>query len=137
MKYQDVVLVGKTSPSVAPREPAPRSVTYEVVIALACHVIGPVEPTVWKLIASFLPAMAVLSSAALCPSPFDVPQFHRVTPHAFSGLQSKPRRTTVEGNGLVRSRHYFRTGLLYTAKAPSSVIGWLRKQVRKVNADEP
>ena len=125
MKYQDVVLVGKTSPSVAPTEPAPRSVTYEVVIALACHVIGPVEPTVWKLTASFLPAMAVLSSAALCPSPFTYRNFteslHTLCPGCRVSLVAPPLKVTGWFVVATISAPVF----CIPTKAPSRVIGRL------------
>src|SRR5258708_4781328 len=56
-KYHDVVLKGNSDSSVnRPCEPAPGAVKYDVVSALACHVIGPLSPTTWKLTASFRPA---------------------------------------------------------------------------------
>src|SRR5689334_4018225 len=44
-KYHDAVLYGNgASLSSLPAEPAPGGVTYEVVNAFACHVIGPLSP---------------------------------------------------------------------------------------------
>jgi len=45
-KYQDVDDKGNAdSFSSLPRAPAPGAVRYDVVRALACHVIGPLSPT--------------------------------------------------------------------------------------------
>src|ERR1700754_2922392 len=53
-KYQEVVEYGKPASSV--RTPLFDALIYEVVSALACHVIGPVSPTTWKLTARRRPA---------------------------------------------------------------------------------
>src|SRR5262245_10882826 len=58
-KYQEVVVNGNAaSDSSRPRAPAFGGVTYEVCSALACHVIGPLEPATWKLTASLRPSNA-------------------------------------------------------------------------------
>ncbi len=63
-KYQDVVVnANAASLSSAPWLPDRGAERYEVVSALACHVIGPVDPTAWKLTTSFRPASS--GSAAL------------------------------------------------------------------------
>src|ERR1700675_510333 len=55
-KYQEVDdIENADSLSSLPREPAPGAVRYEVVSALACHVIGPLSPTTWKLTESLRP----------------------------------------------------------------------------------
>ena len=44
-KYQDVVVNGNAdSSSSCPLAPAPGRLRYDVVSALACHVIGPLSP---------------------------------------------------------------------------------------------
>src|SRR5215203_5009655 len=56
-KYHDVVVKGNApSPSSAPWLPLPGPLTYDVCSALACHVIGPVDPAAWKLTASLRPS---------------------------------------------------------------------------------
>src|SRR5215471_15754003 len=60
-KNHDAVAYGNAaSSSTAPLAPASGAVMKEVVSALACHVIGPLSPTTWKLTASLRPS----SSAA-------------------------------------------------------------------------
>ena len=55
-KYQDADDIGNAdSPSSPPCAPASGAVMYDVVSALACHVIGPLSPTTWKLTASLRP----------------------------------------------------------------------------------
>src|SRR3954447_6966147 len=55
-KYHDVVEKGNApSPSSPPRGPASGALTYELVRALACQVIGPLSPATWKLTASLRP----------------------------------------------------------------------------------
>src|SRR5258708_6898104 len=60
-KYQDTVLNGNAdSSSIWPLLPAPGGVTYDVVRDFACHVIGPLSPTTWKLTASLRPSAVPL-----------------------------------------------------------------------------
>src|SRR5215471_14516349 len=55
-KYHDVDDSGKArSLSSLERNPAPGIDRYDVVIAFACHVIGPLSPATWKLTASRRP----------------------------------------------------------------------------------
>src|SRR4051812_40250942 len=58
-KYQDVVVKGNAaSSSACPFAPAPGALRYDVVSPFACHVIGPLSPTTWKLTASLAPGAA-------------------------------------------------------------------------------
>src|SRR5947207_13497136 len=51
-KYHEAVdIENADSLSSLPCEPAPGGVMYDVVSALACHVIGPLSPATWKLTA--------------------------------------------------------------------------------------
>ena len=68
-KYHDVVEKGNApSPSSPPRGPASGALRYELVRALACHVIGPLSPATWKLTASLRPFRSGSSGDPTNPS---------------------------------------------------------------------